>query len=59
MAEGEKRSCVGLSGRPGVCMGQNECAKMNGKSVGKCFPFEACCSGMSRTAGRECRPGSL
>lgn len=47
MMEGGKRSCAGLNGRPGVCMGQNECAEMSGKTVGKCFPFDSCCSSMS------------
>lgn len=48
MMDGAKRSCVGLRGRQGVCMAQRECTEMNGKSVGKCFPFESCCSGMLR-----------
>lgn len=45
MLDGAKRSCIGLNGRPGICMGQNECTESNGKSVGRCFPFDACCSG--------------
>ncbi|CAH1713526.1 uncharacterized protein LOC114126912 [Aphis gossypii] len=44
MLEGAKRSCVGMNGRPGVCMGQSECSEVNGKSVGRCFPFDSCCS---------------
>jgi len=45
MLEGAQRSCVGMNGRPGVCMGQHECTEANGKSVGRCFPFDSCCSG--------------
>ncbi|XP_025198789.1 uncharacterized protein LOC112597077 [Melanaphis sacchari] len=49
--EGSKRSCVGMNGRPGVCMGQSQCAEVNGKSVGRCFPFDSCCSVMPNSCG--------
>ncbi|XP_025408405.1 uncharacterized protein LOC112682120 [Sipha flava] len=44
LMEGAKRSCVGPNGRPGVCMSQNDCSEMKGKSVGRCFPYDSCCS---------------
>ncbi|XP_060861769.1 uncharacterized protein LOC132938769 [Metopolophium dirhodum] len=51
MLDGGKRSCVGLNGRPGICMGQSECTEVNGKSVGRCFPFDACCSVTPNSCG--------
>uniref|UniRef100_A0A2S2P7N4 CUB domain-containing protein n=1 Tax=Schizaphis graminum TaxID=13262 RepID=A0A2S2P7N4_SCHGA len=51
MLEGAKRSCVGMHGRPGICMGQSECSEANGKSVGRCFPFDACCSVTPNSCG--------
>ncbi|VVC32166.1 CUB domain [Cinara cedri] len=51
MMEGGKRSCNGFNGQTGVCVGQNECTKMNGKSVGKCFPFGSCCSVAPNSCG--------
>ncbi|VVC32163.1 Hypothetical protein CINCED_3A025412 [Cinara cedri] len=50
MAAG-KHSCNGFNGQSGVCMVQNECAKLNGKSVGKCFPYGSCCSVVSESCG--------
>ncbi|XP_060841398.1 uncharacterized protein LOC132922088 [Rhopalosiphum padi] len=51
MLEGAKRSCVGMNGRPGICMGQSECTEANGKSVGRCFPFDSCCSVTPNSCG--------
>ncbi|XP_026810179.1 uncharacterized protein LOC113551845 [Rhopalosiphum maidis] len=51
MLEGAKRSCVGMNGRPGICMGQSECTEVNGKSVGRCFPFDSCCSVTPNSCG--------
>ncbi|CAI6345766.1 unnamed protein product [Macrosiphum euphorbiae] len=51
MLDGAKRSCFGLNGRPGICMGQSECTEANGKSVGRCFPFDACCSVTPNSCG--------
>ncbi|XP_050432399.1 uncharacterized protein LOC126840591 [Adelges cooleyi] len=51
MLDGSKRSCMGYNGKPGVCMGQDQCSDIKGKTVGRCFPFDSCCSAQFNSCG--------
>ncbi|XP_050540075.1 uncharacterized protein LOC126904832 [Daktulosphaira vitifoliae] len=49
--DGTKRNCMGLNGRSGVCTTQEKCTEINGKTVGRCFPFDTCCSAPLNSCG--------